>query len=166
MNVKYFARIITLWMASISVAVFAISYNQVSDNKFYRFGPHTDFIILGLRIDTPIKYAGVVCFSFINAIFRTLQNDILHSWVINKIQDVSCVKTLEIKKHAYEINTINIIYQWWDWLAYMSILLQQIDMVLVEIASHLITSTYTTHLYLKAIPPFDEKPLLSGSIAI
>lgn len=95
-----------------------------------------------------MKYIVLVTYAIINTFVRTIQHEVLSPWIINNIQDMERVKNKNIKMFAYEVTSINIIYQWVDWLLYMNMLLAQIDMVMVEVICNLIASNITTYLYL------------------
>lgn len=139
-----------MWMASMGLVILYISKYAILDEKsFYNFGPNDNLIILGFKINTNLKYTFVISYCFINSIFRTLYNSILHSWLINNIQDETKDKPVEIRRLAYEITCVTTIYAWFDWFIYINVLLSQIDMVLVEICADLIVSIITTTYYLR-----------------
>lgn len=147
------SRAISIWMLVVSCSIIGLSkYANENQKKFYRFGPNSDLKILGLNIDNGGKYFVVVIYCFINSMFRTLYQSILHAWLINNIQDESKEKPINIKGFAYEITCITTIYMWFDWFIYMNILLSQIDMVLIEICADLWMSVITTMYYLKTGP--------------
>lgn len=106
-------------------------------------------IILGFKINNKQKYLLVISYCFVNSIFRTLYNSILHAWLINHVQDETKEKPLELRGLAYEITLVTTIYAWFDWFIYINILLSQIDMVLVEIAADIVISMITTMYYLR-----------------
>jgi len=153
MNILLISRGITFWMVCILISGIVFIYksrnNEGSNLKFYRFGPHDDFLILGLSINTPLKYSILVIYEILNTFVRTIQHEVISPWIINNIQDIERKQSKYIKSIAYEITSINIIYQWVDWLIYMNMLLAQIDMVLIEILSNLIATGVTTYLYLR-----------------
>lgn len=154
MNDKYkiqknVSKIISLWMISITtIIIFLSKYANDEQKKIYRFGPNNELNILGFIIDTREKYTLVIIYCFINSIFRTLYNSILHAWIINNVQDENKIKDKLIKSIAYEITVVTSIYNWFDWFIYINILLSQIDMVIVEIIADLIISLFTTRYYL------------------
>jgi len=117
--------------------------------SFYRFGPHSDLIILGIQIDTNIKYSCIIAYSFTNSIFRTIFAKYLHPWMINNVQDEDKDKQHLDHYTVYEIAGVSVIYNWLDWLLYMNILLAQIDMMIIEVVGELLISYITTYYYLK-----------------
>ena len=147
---KIISKLISLWMISITLTIINISkYADSEQKKIYNFGPNKNLNILGFIIDTQYKYILVITYCFINSIFRTLYNSILHSWMINHIQDETKEKSIEIRTFAYEITCVTTIYAWFDWFIYINILLSQIDMVNIEIIADLIVSMLTTTYYLR-----------------
>lgn len=161
---KIISRLISIWMIGIIISIINISkYADSEQKKIYTFGPNKHLDILGFTIDTREKYLLVISYCFINSIFRTLYNSILHSWLINYIQDETKEKSIEIRTFAYEITCITTIYAWFDWFIYINILLSQIDMVMIEIIADLLVSLLTTTYYLRKNPDKqqDNKQLLS-----
>lgn len=143
------SKLLSLWIISISILIIFLSkYADDEQKKIYRFGPNNELNILGFIINTREKYILVISYCFINSIFRTLYNSVLHSWLINNIQDESREKNKDIKNIAYEITLVTTIYNWFDWFIYINILLSQIDMVIIEIIADLLISLFTTRYYL------------------
>lgn len=142
------SKTITLWMIIVTITISSLSKYSNVDNAFYKFGPNDELNVLGFYINTNGKYSIVVIYCFMNSMFRTLYNSILHSWLINNIQDESKEKTNDIKKIAYEVTCVTTIYMWFDWFIYINILLSQIDMVFIETSADLIMSLLTTRYYL------------------
>jgi len=149
-DIRFICRGITAWMICVFVALVLLVTNSPSaDKKFYKVGPHENFVIMGFVINTWWKYTLLVVYSLCNTIIRTIQHEVLSPWLVNNIQDLERQILPEISKHAYEVTSINTLYQWVDWLLYMNILLSQIDMVIVEMTMNVIASNTTTYLYIK-----------------
>lgn len=145
-------------MVAITATVLSFSSRYASDEQklFYRFGPNDHLKIMGFTIDTKEKYAAVVLYCFMNSMFRTLYNSVLHSWLINNVQDESKKKPKSMTVFAYEATCVTTIYMWFDWYIYMNILLSQLDIVLIEICADLLMSNTVTYYYLKTGPKEDE----------
>ena len=150
MYIAVISRTILFWIFIVCFSGTYIFYNtsDIFDYHFYRYGPQNDLIILGFVIDTPAKYGYLVLYLIINTFIRTLHHEILTPWLINNVQDVQRVRTNHMYMIAYEVTTVNVIYQWLDWLLYMNILLAQIDLVLIEILCNLVSSNITTYYYM------------------
>lgn len=111
------------------------------------FGPNNSLVIFDITIDTNFKYAIVVCICFINSVFRTINNNIINSWIINNIQDTK--HNLYINNwNAYEISLTHSFYVWIDFFLYMNIILNQIDFFVIELSSECISTIIITKHYL------------------
>ena len=145
------SRIIMVWMFIISILLISYILTIYSDdNKFYRFGPQPDLIILGFTIDTPEKYSLIVLYAIINTIIRNLDHNILFPWITLNVQNMNAQNT-EINKisHKFEISITNTVYSWFDWLIYIHMLLAQIDMFLLELTTDVIAIYFVTRWYIK-----------------
>ena len=127
-------------------------YMDTSEAQFYRFGPYENFLVIGIKINTPGKYLLVVGYCFVNSLIRNTIHNILNSWLINSVQDVNIIKPKQIKMFAYEVTYVSTIYNWVDWYIYMNLLLAQVDMLLTEILADLIMSGLVTYYYLETEP--------------
>ena len=162
-NIQYISYLFLGWVAFIIITLTVILNNQKdkTNMSFYKFGPSDNLIILGIIINTPLKYGMIVIFSTLNSAFRSLSHNFVNSWIINNIQDDKADKNKINKRVAYQVSIINIIYTWVDWLLYMNILLSQIDMLLYEICSDIIVSIICNRNYLnKKKTDTDDRQIL------
>jgi hypothetical protein len=144
----YVSRILYSWI--FLVVLFIVSLQHISkQNTYYQFGPNPNLILFGIVIDTTTKYCIVIFYCIVNTFLRNATNDILHPWLIHNVQDETKEKHTIQNKIAYEITIITTIYNWFDWILYMNILLSQLDLVFVEIISDVIVSCIITSYYLK-----------------
>ena len=116
--------------------------------KFYTFGPNDNLIVFGLEINTYPKYLIIILFCCVNSLIRTTSRDILIPWQTNTVQDITKIKNKNMHCFAYEVSCVITIYGWVDWYIYINLLLTQIDMILIEMLTHLLTSCITTRYYL------------------
>jgi len=135
--------LVSTWMV---ITISGISY-FILNNTNISIGPNDDFFIFGICINNFQKYGLVVSFCFINSAIRAINGNVLHSWIINEIQDVKNKSIINHNK-AYTLSYISVIYNWFDFFMYMNILLSQIDMLLVEVFSDLIVNYFLTKYYL------------------
>lgn len=150
---KVVSRIVIIWMIIIAITIGNLyKYMDASEAQFYRFGPYENFLVIGIKINTPGKYLLVVCYCFINSLIRNIIHNILNSWLINSVQDINIIKPRQIKMFAYEVTYVATIYNWVDWYIYMNLLLAQVDMLLTEILADLIMSGLVTYYYLETEP--------------
>jgi len=137
------SRIISIWM----VAMISILFLTTSKNTF-KIGPNPDLFILFIPINTTYKYSMVVSFCFCNSILRSLNHNILQSYIINSIQDIQDNLSIIPSIKAYEISCVSTIYNWFDFFMYMHILMSQIDLLLVEVSADIIMTIIITNYYL------------------
>jgi hypothetical protein len=147
-SVEQWAGILLASWMSFSIA--SITYIVFTNNASHLFsvGPNSDFFIFGICIDTYSKYGMVISFCFLNSGVRAINGNIIQSWIINEIQDVTRVITIPISK-ASSLSFIHVIYNWFDFFMYINILLSQIDMLLIEIFADLIATGFLTMYYLR-----------------
>lgn len=146
-QVIYSIRILEGWMIGVTTVI-AILLSGESLDPFYKFGPSSTLVIMGITIDTPLMYTGVVIYCFINTCIRTINNQIISPWITNVLHDVTVSKEYLNVCLVYEIANVSVIYTWVDWFIYFNILFAQIDMVLVEIITDILVTTYVTKMYL------------------
>lgn len=72
-------------------------------------GPNDKLIIFDIHINTMPKYYGIVCISIVNSSLRTLNTNILNSWIVNNVQDHNLKHS-----YAYEISITHSLYVWID----------------------------------------------------
>jgi len=82
------------------------------------------------------------------SIFRSLNHNILQSYIINAIQDIQDNVPILNPSTCYEISCISTIYNWFDFFMYMHILMSQIDLLLVEVSADIIMTIIITKYYI------------------
>ena len=154
---KQVSRVVIIWIAVIAITIGGL-YNHMNavGANYYRFGPHDNFIIIGIPINTPGKYFTAVLYCFINSLIRTSINNILKPWLINSVQDINIVKPKQIRSFAYEVTYVITIYNWVDWYVYMNLLLAQVDLFLTEMFADVFMSVITTYYYLNTEPTSNQ----------
>ena len=139
------ARILLLWLFIFMTIIASMTYNK--SNIQTNIGPSEALIIFGTTINTNKKYAAVVVLCVCNSAFRVMNLNIIHSWIINNVQDTKIYYKVNTY-HAYEITAIHAIYGFVDWYFYMNIILSQIDLFMVEMVVDLCMAMLTTRHYL------------------
>ena len=124
-------------------------------NHMFQVGPNNKLFILGVCINTQSKYLIVVSFCFVNTGLRGLNNNIIHPWVLNVVQDEKNMVVVN-RLTAYELTLISTIYTWFDFFMYMNILMAQIDLFFIEVFADLIITTITTRYYLNKPKQIDQ----------
>ena len=139
------ARILLTWLFILMTIITTMTYNE--SNIQTNIGPSEALIIFGTAINTPTKYAAVVVLCICNSAFRVMNLNIIHSWIINNIQDTKIYYKVNTC-HSYEITAIHAVYGFVDWYFYMNIILSQIDLFMVEMVVDLCMAMLTTRHYL------------------
>lgn len=135
------SRILIIWSFIIIIS-FAFHPNY----SFLNIGPNDQLIIFDIRINTMPKYIAIVCVSITNSTLRTLNSNILNSWIVNNVQD----NKYNLKhSYAYEISITHSLYVWIDFLMYMNIILNQIDLFMIELFSEFISTIIITRYYIE-----------------
>ena len=147
--VTRFARLLLAWMIGVSACIAAAVSSSSPATMFFRFGPHHDFVVLGVRIDTPARYVAISLYCFINCILRSVHHNVITTWIISNVHDETCDKSHLRPAAVYEVVAASTLYAWWDWVVYIFILLSQIDMVLIEVAAELSVAAVTTCAFLR-----------------
>jgi hypothetical protein len=121
---------------------------SVGSSTFFRVGPHADLVIFGITIDTGGKYVLVLSYTLMSTVVRTLQQEVLRPWVIQKIQNDK-PQPQDVLDLAYRVVSVEILFIWFDWFMYLNILLAQIDLMIIEMIGNVATAGFTTHAYLQ-----------------
>ena len=144
MDIIITSRIIIAWVLFIGICLGC----TLNDASYYSFGPHSTFIILGVKIDTISKYILLCIYTIINVLVRNMSHNIISPWIIQNIQNN---KELNIRRrHIYEISISYTIYGWIDWIIFINIILSQFDIVVIEIISDIIVNAYITKNYINS----------------
>ena len=156
-NEKLVSRLVMICVSIIMITICGL-YNHMNESgtNYYRFGPHDNFIIIGIKINTPVKYFICVLICFINSLIRNTVHNILNPWLINSVQDIKTVKSNQIRCFAYEVTNVITIYNWIDFYIYMNLLLVQVDLFLTEMTADVFMSVITTYYYLSHTVNNDE----------
>ena len=147
-RIIYSIRILESWMVGVVTAMCVLLTKEEKIGSFYRFGPSSTLVVLGLPIDTVNMYVGVLTYCFVNTCIRNLNNQIVTPWITNVVHDTTVSKSQISTAIVYEIVIINVIYTWVDWFIYINLLLAQVDMLIVEICTDLIVTGFVTRMYL------------------
>lgn len=137
------SRLVFVWML-VLIFVFVTAGSQ---SVLMKFGPNESLIIFGVPINTISKYITVVAVCFLNSAIRTVNSNMIYSWILNHIQDTKMVSRIS-PAHAYEVSLTHALYVWIDFYTYMNIIMTQVDLFCVEVLSECIMTTIITRYYL------------------
>ena len=152
-KINFIIKAFICWILFIFFSFFLVIFlnkKTIKYTSFYNIGPSNNLIILGIIINTNLRYSFLVLFCSINSCFRTLSHNYLSPWLINNVQDNKAKKEDLNKVTVYSASIINVIYMWVDWLLYMNILLSQIDLFFCEILSDIIVTCICNNYYLSS----------------
>lgn len=147
-RVKWTTRLMELWIIAIIAGISSALLSQSNVDAFYTFGPSSTFVILGITIDTPLKYSIVVLYSVLDTLVTALLYQVVTPWLTLVVHDTTVSKTHIFYFLIYEISLIRRIYAWVDWLLYINILLSQIDVALIQLLTDALCTIYITYVYL------------------
>ena len=148
------SRIIYGWMAIMTGILACIVVG--SESSFFRFGPSDDLEILGVIINTNSRYALVVSYSVVNTIVRNLNHNRIAPWIVLNIQNTEIDRRSINQSVAYEVSICSTLYTWFDYLIYISLLLAQFDLFLVETFTDVIGTVISTRWYLQPTHPYTQ----------
>lgn len=147
----YVTWCIACWVASVSVCltIFLTLHTQTDalQSRYFRWGPHSEFIVFGMPVDTPAKYLLITTYSFVNSGIRAAHHTLLQPWILHNVQTIDTVGHVD-PAMAYRLTTLATLYTWFDWFIYMNILLSQVDMLVIELTADILTTLVTTRNYL------------------
>jgi hypothetical protein len=141
---SYAGRVIAAWIAVVIVGI----STTVKHNKMFQIGPNAELIILEIPIDTGWKYMIILSFCAVNSCARTINSNVIHSWITNAVQDKSNTDPISPTK-AYFLSSVNSAYVWFDFFMYMNILMSQIDLFMAEVIIDLLITAVLTRHYLR-----------------
>ena len=148
------SRIVCGWMAIMTGILACIVVG--SESSFFRFGPSDDLEILGVIINTNSRYALVVSYSVVNTIVRNLNHNRIAPWIVLNIQNTEIDRRSINQSVAYEVSICSTLYTWFDYLIYISLLLAQFDLFLIETFTDVIGTVISTRWYLQPTHPYTQ----------
>lgn len=147
-NLRCITQVYAIWMTLVMVGVTLVcTSDSNTPNKFFRAGPHSDMIVLNVPINTSTKYLLIVIYCVVNSAMRSIKISVLQSWLINDVQNDKPISPTLIWQ-TYEVSVINCLYAWFDWFISINLLLSQIDIMMIEVASDTFTTILTNKIYI------------------
>lgn len=134
------------WMACVLLGLTLFLSIHPLASSYFRWGPHSDFKVFGISIDTSLKYTCLSFYCWINSGFRALHHNVIQPWILHSIQ--SSKEKVESISFAYTITVLSTSYFWLDWFMYMNLLLSQVDMMLYEFTADVCIAMITTRYYI------------------
>lgn len=122
--------------------------SEKTSTRFWRIGPNDDLSILDVKVNTNCRYFVVVLYTIISTFVRTVQQEVVTPWLIQKVQNDK-PKDAYVRRYAQEVAFGEVVYRWFDWFMYMHILLAQVDMMSIELIGNIVAVAYTTGMYMQ-----------------
>jgi len=142
------ACVLAAWTLSVYMAI--LFYSVFYDNKFVQFGPSASLHFLYLRVDGWAKWAVLVLFIVTTQVLKVMANEIISPWILNTLMDhkdagpAMPYREVQYVCQAYYLFSATVQF------VSISVSVAQLDLVLVLIATDLLVSAYTTHVFLRA----------------
>ena len=137
-------KVILIWIFIVIVTL-SIVYVPSPEYKFFRVGYNDDLIVFGMRINSIGSYMLLLCYTALNTVIRGLQQEVLLSWITTVLRG----GVIRVERRLSYISSLtNTLYIWFDFYMYMNILLTQLDIFMLETVGHMLTTYYTTRMYL------------------
>ena len=111
-------------------------------------GPNIKLIVLGIQLNTYIKYILFIFYICFNTIIRNINNEIVRPYIILNIQNKNNLNLINYSK-GYRIIVISNIYGWFDWYLNVNLFFTQIDIVIFNIISDILSQIVICRYYLK-----------------
>ena len=142
-------------LAAWSVAVYAaiLLYSLLFDNQFVRFGPNASLHFLYMDVDAWGKWAALVLFIVATQVLKVLADEIISPWIMNTVMDH---KGEGPEMRYRDVQAVCQTYYFFSatvQFVSISVTVAQLDLVLVLIATDLLVSAYTTHVFIRAKSP-------------
>lgn len=147
-RVKKTVRALQCWTTSLLVAFGLLLHSEPSLDNFYKLGPSSTLIIMGITLDTIGSYSGIMVYCLINTVIRNLNNQIVVPWITLVVHDTTISKDHLSYFFIQEIVMMSAFYCWVDWFIYINIVFSQIDVVLMELFSEVVITYLVTRMYL------------------
>ena len=107
MDILKFSRILSFWMGFSFITYFFLN----NTNHFFKMGPHSDLIIIGVSINNYFKYLTLLAYIIISIITRNIHGMIIEPWIILNIQNINETKLIYPLVNYYEIALISNVYK-------------------------------------------------------
>lgn len=135
------SAVMCTWLAVVMYA-YGLSDSGDVQNAFMNVGPSPQLVIMGIHVDSWNKWFMVTLFAFCNTAMNEFFSNSIDPWIINTLQDE---KTTEI---PYSKFTCILISQLWNVYCHcmslvgISLLLAQVDLLVVRIVADVLVSTF------------------------
>lgn len=140
------ALIVFLWTA---ITVGVLGSINVLHSDFMTVGPSNHTMFMTVAIDTWHKWWILAAVTFLNAAIGDFMGDAIAPWIQNTVEDHKTRYIPYSKLTCYLIIQIWSVYCAAMHIFSVSLLISQIDFLLIRLAADLAVNTFTTHKFLR-----------------
>jgi len=147
---KQCAYVLAVWLLAVLLMV-ATCTAQAGD--YLRWGPAPGLQVFALQIDTWEKWGCLMCFVLVTQGLQVLSDEIISPFILNTIMDHKDRTTLFSYAESQMICQCYYLFSAVAKLVHVAIAISQVDFVVAVIATDIVVSCYTTHVFLQAKKP-------------
>ena len=145
MNLILYVRFLLIWLLTVAGSLLYLN----TDTAYINYGPNDNLRFVGIQINTYQKYSLLALYTIINSVLRTLSIELIHPWLVNCLQNPeNQSQNTFTARYGYEVSIVNVVYSWFDWVVSLIIVFSQLDLLLLEMSCHIITTVFTTNMYI------------------
>lgn len=138
--------IILLWMIIVTIVTIAIGF---TDSVFFSWGPNNNISFFKTPIDTWGKYVAIIIYTVINQAIQTYGLETISPWMINVVENRKETRLPFGENQSLFVIVVWYTYLWSGRIIGIQLMLTQFDLLLVILASDLITTVTITKWYMK-----------------
>lgn len=136
--------IVFIWSVIMIVAMAGIPFVEAG---YFHWGPHPALYVFHHKIDTAWSFCALTMAVFINQLIVAYSYNVIHTWIVNVIQDH---KQKFVATTSTRVYLIRVIYSTFIILSLalrFHVLLIQVTFIVVIIAAEIIVAIWVTHAY-------------------
>lgn len=138
--------IVTVWMVVVSMSLVSLN---VMASEFMTFGPSNHTKFMTVHINTWQKWGVLTAATFCNTAVADFMSDAIVPWIQNTVQDHK-TKYLPYRKFTcYMIQQLWAVYVSVMRIFDVSLMLSQIDFLIVRLAADLAVNTFTAYKFMR-----------------
>lgn len=148
MLIRIIAASLWLWLLAVAIFLYTISAEEVQHGRsFFRWGPTEELSFLSVKINTWTRWSMLMAFVFVTSVQKLLGDEIISPWILNSLMDpkehdfrTSWTETQVTTQGYYAFSVLTRFVQ-------ISVSVTQFDFVCVLLATDLVVSFCTTHMF-------------------
>jgi hypothetical protein len=144
---KQCACVLATWLFVVLLMVVTCTAHG---GNYLRWGPDAALVVFGLVIDTWVKWGFLMCFVLVTQSLQVLSDETISPFILNTIMDHKDHTTLFSYAESQMICQSYYLFSAVAKLVHVAIAISQVDFVIAVIATNIMVSCYTTHVFLQA----------------